>query len=81
MPDPNDYHDTHHERPPASTPPPGELHCGGSRIPLHGRAFQLALWIARHQPRINAAADAGQLTLHWKGADTLSIAGEIRTRL
>lgn len=82
MPDPNDHHDSHHDRPPASAPPVGELHWGSSHIILRDHAFELALWIARHQPRINdTAAESGQLILYWKGARRPAIAGEIRTRL
>jgi hypothetical protein len=62
--------------------PIGELISGGSRFTLRGCALQLAIWIARHQGRINdTAPDGGQLLLHWKGIHPPSIVAEIRTRL
>ena len=62
--------------------PTGEITSEGIRITLRGCAFQLALWIACRQSRINdAALDGGQLILNWKGRSPPSIAGEIKTRL
>ena len=60
----------------------GELHCGEARWPLGGRTLRLILWLVTHQARINAtAAENGQLWLTWKGENTQSISGDIRTRL
>ena len=67
---------------PQTTPPSGEISSGEDRFTLSGCALQLALWIARHQRRINdTARDGGQLILNWKGIHLPSIAGEIKTRL
>lgn len=75
----------YHENPrtaPRESQPSGEISSGEYRATLCGRALQLALWIARHQCRINdTSPDGGQLVLNWKGMHPSSIVGEIKTRL
>ena len=60
----------------------GELRCGSTTIPVHGRALRLAFWLATHQDRLNMSSDkSGQLWLTWKGDGPDDIEGDIRFRL
>ena len=63
----------------------GELRCDSANWRLSGRTLRLAIWLATHQARINAAAgECGQLWLTWKGergAVERTISGDLRTRL
>ncbi|MEO7002247.1 MAG: hypothetical protein ABI068_10490 [Ktedonobacterales bacterium] len=64
----------------------GELRCEGACWRLNGRTLRLAIWLATHQARINAAAsECGQLWLTWKDGGKSgaahAISGDLRTRL
>lgn len=60
----------------------GELHYGGARLSVEGRALRLMLWLANHQGRINAvASESGQLWLTWKGDGNQSISGDVKMKI